>query len=146
MGNAASIGRAMRADLSKTIGGAMLRARRALSEATPVDTHHAESNWVLSIGTPYTDVDGARDYVSFVAQQEGDLAMEAYDVGKSPKVFLRDNVLYVLFLDRGSSPQAEPGFVAATFNEAANGVAHGRRGATRKLLKNLSRSAYLKGY
>lgn len=146
MANALAIGRALRANLSETISVAMIRARMAVSDATPVKTHHAESNWVLSVGSPYNGVDGSPYAVSYAAQQEGDQRIKRYDVGRDGKIYLRDNVIYMQFLNKGSSPQAEPGFVAEAFQRGADGVPYGRRGAARKLLRNMSRSAYLRTY
>lgn len=142
--NAAAIGREIRAELSRTIAETMTRAVMNLRETTPVDTGHARSNWVLSVGRPYTGVDGSRLAVSMAASDAGLALMARYDVGKNPRVFLRNNVEYITYLDEGWSPQAPPNFVAMAINDAANGVQRGRRGQVRKMLKGLARAAIVR--
>lgn len=146
MGNAASIGKAIRDDLSKTLRTVFTIAARSVINATPVDTEHDASNWVLSTGSPYTGVDGSRLAVSYAAQDAGFQKLAAYDVGRDGKIFLRNNVFYTQFLDRGWSQQAPAGFVAAAFFQGVRGAPYGRKGAARKMLKSLARAAYHRGH
>ena len=146
MGNAATIARELRADLSKTIRDVMLLAADNVTNATPVDTGNAANNWVLSTGSPFAGVDGSRESPSHVAQDEGIAKLQNYDVGRDGKVYLKNNVLYLQFLDAGHSQQADPGFVAAAFAGAARRAQHGRKRAAAKMLRNMSRTAYLKTY
>lgn len=146
MGNAASIGKAIRDDLSKTLRTVFSIAGQSVIDATPVDTEHDRSNWVLSVGSPYTGVDGSRIAVSYAAQKAGFQKLAAYDVGRDGKIFLRNNVFYTKFLDKGWSQQAPAGFVAAAFFQGVRGAPHGRKTSARKMLKGLARAAYQRGH
>jgi hypothetical protein len=144
MARASVIGAEIRARISSVVSETMLRARVAVAEATPVDTHHAESNWVLSTGAPYTGVDGSREAVSYAAQEAGDEAMKRYDVGRDGAVYLRNNVPYVKYLDEGWSQQAPAGFVADAIRGAGDAAPHGSRGAVRKMLRGMARAAIVR--
>jgi len=146
MGNAAQIGRELRAELSKTIRDVMLLAADNLMNATPVDTGHASSNWVLSLGSPYTGIDGSRQAVSTVEQDRGIDAVTGYDIGRDGPIYLRNNVLYLQFLDQGHSQQAPAGFVGQAFMAASRRAPHGRKTSTKKMLRSMARSAYVKTY
>ena len=143
MGNAASIGRELRAHLSKTMSDMMLKAADAVTNATPIKTSHAESNWILSVRSPYSRVDGSPRAVSHAAQDAGIQLIQRYDIGKhGPKIFLRNNVLYVQFLDKNSR---HAGFVAKALQSAAR-VARGRVQSARRVLRSMARSAYRQGF
>lgn len=146
MGNAASIGKAIRADLSRVLRDVMLLAADNVTNATPVDTTHAATNWVLSVKSPYMGIDGSRDAPSDAAQQAGIARLQTYDIGRDGRIFLRNNVLYLQWLDKGWSQQAPPGFVAAALLDATRRAPHGRKQATRRVLRAMARSAYRKGY
>jgi hypothetical protein len=146
MGNAASIGRELRADISRTLRDVMLLAADNVTNATPVDTTNAANNWILSTGSPYTGVDGSRLAPSHTAQDAGIKALQGYDVGRDGKIYLRNNVLYLQFLDQGHSQQAPAGFVAAAFQGAARRAPRGRKSAVKKMLTGMARKAYIKGF
>lgn len=146
MAGAAQIGRDIRADLSRVLRDVMLLAADAVTNATPVDTHHAESNWVLSTRQPYMGVDGSRSAVSWAAQNAGIAALQTYDIGRDGKIYLRNNVLYLEFLDQGWSQQAPAHFVAMAFQSAARRAPRGRKTAVRKMLRDMSRAAYIRNY
>jgi hypothetical protein len=100
--------------MAKHVANTMIMARQNVTAATPVDTGHAMSNWVLSVGSPFRGVDGSRDNVSFSAQASGDAAVRSYtgrDLANGRRIYLRNNVHYMVFLDEGWSPQAVAGFV-----------------------------------
>lgn len=88
-----------------------------LVDATPVDTGHARSNWVLSVGTPFTGVDGSKDAVSEAAQDAGRAAVSKYRLSQGP-VLLSNNVEYLAILNEGSSTQAPAGFVESAIEAA----------------------------
>lgn len=146
MGNAASIGREARAALSKMLRDVMLTAADAVTNSTPVDTTHAATNWILSVGRPFTGIDGSREAPSRVKQDEGIRAVQRYDVGRDGKIYLRNNVLYLEFLDRGWSQQAPPGFVAAAIMTALRRAPRGRKQSVQKMLRGIAKSAYRKNY
>ena len=145
MAKAKKIGEDIRAAISKTVSDVMLLAEANLTASTPVDTGHATSNWVLSVRAPFTGVDGSRSNVSFAAKAAGRAAVRAFDVGKHARVYLRNNVHYLQYLNRGSSPQAEAGFVARAMLAARRLAPYGRKGSVRKMLTAAARSAYKKG-
>lgn len=146
MGNAASIGKAIRADISATLSSVMLLAADNVTNSTPVDTTHAANNWVLSVGQPYMGVDGSREAPSHQAQDHGIELIKRYDVGRDGKIFLRNNVFYLEFLDRGHSQQAPAGFVAAALLGASRRAPRGRKQAARNMLRGMSKKAYIKNY
>lgn len=146
MASAAQIGKEIRAELSRVIRDSMLLAADNVTNATPVDTTHASTNWILSVGRPFMGIDGTREQPSSAAQEAGIARIETYDVGRDGPIYLRNNVLYVQFLDRGSSQQAPPGFVAAALLGASRRAPHGRKQSVKKMLRAMSRSAYLRTY
>lgn len=144
--NAKGIGADLRSKLSAICRDVMLAAADAVTNSTPVDTTHAANNWVLSVTRPWTGVDGSRVSPSHAAQDAGIEAVQNYEIGRDGKIFLRNNVLYLEFLDRGWSQQAPAGFVAAALQTAARRAPHGRKGAARKMLRGVARAAYIKNY
>ena len=144
MGNAASIGREIRADISKTLRDVCLLAADNLANATPVDTGHASTNWILSTGSPYNGIAGSRESVSVAEQEQGIADLQDYDVVRDGPIYLRNNVLYLKYLDAGWSQQADAGFVGASFQAAARRAPRGRKTAVRKMLRSMSREAYRK--
>lgn len=146
MGNAAAIGRELRAHLSKTIADSMITGTLSVIAATPVDTENAANNWMLTTGAPYEGVDGSRESPSSSVRDALIEKMRDYDVVRDGKVFLRNNVFYLQFLDDGWSQQAPAGFVALAFANGARRAAISRRPAVHKMMASMSRHAYLKGY
>lgn len=140
------IGQQIREDISRTLRDVMLLAADNVTNATPVDTQHAANNWVLSVGSPYMGIDGSRDAPSSAAQEAGITKINHYDVGRDGPIFLRNNVLYLQFLDKGWSQQAPAGFVATALMAAARRAPYGRKQSARKVLRAMSRAAYLKTY
>lgn len=146
MGAASKIGRELRAHLSKVTSDVMLTVTQNLINATPVATEHALSNWVPSVGAPYTQVDGSPDSVSYAAQDAGIARLKSYDAGRDGSVHVRNNVLYLPFLDRGSSPQASAGWVSRAILAGVSGAPGGRRAAVSRVLRNMARAAYLRTF
>jgi hypothetical protein len=143
--SAAQIGRDIRADLSATIATVMVAANHALVAANPVDTQHSANNWIISKGRPFPGVDGSRESPSDAAQQAGIAGASTYDIGRDGRLVLGNNVDYIEDLDGGSSPQAEPGWVARAFAEGVAAAPRGRRTAARRMLAGLAKRAYQKG-
>lgn len=120
--------------MAERLSMTMLLARMNVTAATPVDTNHAASNWVLSVGAPYTGVDGSREQVSTAAQDAGDARVRRYsgkDLKAGRRIYLRDNVFYMRFLNRGSSPQAPAGFIVKAIL-SKNATRHMPRGTKRQ--------------
>lgn len=145
MGTSSSIGRGIRDRISRVVRDTVLLAVERLRDATPVDTGHAMSNWVPSVGAPFTGIDGSRENVSFAAQQAGIRQVQRYDVGRDGQVFIRNNVPYLKYLDAGSSQQAPPNFVALALLSGSSLAPRGAKGRVTALLKRLARSAYNRG-
>lgn len=141
MGDAAFIGRAARRELSTVIKKVVGLALDNLVNSNPVDTEHSRSNWVVSVGRPYTGVDGSRESVSYAAQEHGRDVLANYDVGRDGPIFLRNNVHYEKYLDEGSSQQAPPGWVAMAILAAQRLAPQGRKGSVRRMLTAMARQA-----
>jgi hypothetical protein len=94
-----------------------LRSLELVSQQTPIDTGHAQSNWVLSVGAPYTQIDGSKDAVSTAAQQAGISRIKRYRIGEGA-IWLTNNVPYIVILNLGSSTQAPSAFVEKALNQA----------------------------
>lgn len=143
--SAAQIGREIREHLSAVLRDVMLGAADAVTAATPVDTGNAQNNWILSTGSPHAGVDGSRLSPSSAMQEQGIAKIQRYDVGRDGPIYLRNNVLYVQYLDQGRSSQAPAGFVARAFLSATSQAPFGRKQAARKMLRRMGRAAYLRG-
>lgn len=146
MGSAAAIGKEIREELSRVLSSVMILAQDNLRNSTPVDTTHASNNWILTVGQPYSGVDGSRVSPSTAVQDAGIKRMDTYDIGKDGPIYIRNNVLYLQFLNRGHSQQAPAGFVAIAMQAATRRAPHGRKMAVRKMLRNMAKAAYLRTY
>lgn len=89
-----------------------LEVTAELVSANPVDTGWSRANWIPSVGAPVTTPAGSRDSVSGVAQQVGMAQVATYTWGQG-NVFIANCVPYIVFLNRGHSPQAPAGYVEA---------------------------------
>ncbi len=87
-----------------------------LVEATPVDTGFAESQWVMSKGSPINGVVGSPDVVSRSAQEAGRAHVVGYKL-QDGQVWNVNNAEYIEILDGGSSEQAPSGFVRIAINK-----------------------------
>lgn len=141
----ASIGQGIRDRISSTVRDVMLLAFERVRSATPVDTGHVMSNWVLSAGKPYQGVDGTREAVSFGAQTAGVREMQRYDVGRDGQAYLRNNVSYLPYLDAGHSQQAPPNFVALAIQGGVSLAPRGMKTRVSNLLRRVARDAYQRG-
>lgn len=141
-GSVAAVGRDMRRALSEMLAGVMTAAAEAVTDATPVDTGHAQSMWVLSTGSPFVGVEGSRENVSYAAQVYGLEQMAKYDVGRDGRIYLTNNVEYMTDLAEGSSPQQpEPGWITKALLTASSKAPKGRRAVVRKALRAMGKSA-----
>jgi hypothetical protein len=141
----AKIGRAMREKLSQMLSDVMIAAADSVTRATPVDTGHAMSNWILSTGSPYAGIAGSRESVSFSEQAAGVAKIQRYDIGRDGKIYLKNNVDYMRFLAGGSSQQATRGWITIALQQGARLAPRGSKGRVRTLLRAMSKQAYRKG-
>lgn len=146
------VGDAARAKLANAMGLTMVMAIDRLSNATPVDTSHASTNWIGSVGKPWTGVAGSRESPTRAAQLAGRERVRAYsaaDIKAGRQIYIRNNVFYLKWLNRGHSKQAPARFVElALQGKGSNAMRHmpkGTRRATRKMLAKMSRTAYKRG-
>jgi hypothetical protein len=102
--------RKLRGATSASVRRLVRHTTARLIDATPVDTGHARANWVPSVGSPYTGIDGSKESVSTAAQTAGLARLASYRLEQG-QVFLSNNVPYLAILDQGSSAQAPAGFV-----------------------------------
>lgn len=128
----AKIGREARKALSKMLSDVMLTAADAVESASPIQTGHLLSNFVLSTGSPYRGVDGSPENVSHAAQDAGRAKVLAYDVGRDGRIHLANNVEYL---------KHQPPFVAEAMMTAVRMAPHGRKTAVRKALKSIAKAA-----
>lgn len=96
--------------------------RSAPPVGTPVDIGWARANWVPSIGSPAILADKRNpelnDVVARASEQaSGRERLLAYKLANGP-VFNTNNVVYIVPLNEGHSPQSPPGFVQAALEKA----------------------------
>ena len=148
MASARDVAKALRDGIAKSIRDTMLLARQNVTNATPVDTGHAASNWVLSISRPYSEVCGSREAVSTSAQDVGDAAIREYSGGDlRSKIYLRNNVPYMVYLDNGWSQQAPLNFIARALSGTgvARNMPAGTRRAAKTMLRGLAQASIRRG-
>lgn len=94
-----------------------------IKRKTPVDTGHAQNNWIVTIGGPDTTdktsaapIGGATSPDVFASANAAILASYPDD-GTFPVIYLQNNLPYILALEYGHSAQAPAGMVAMTVAE-----------------------------
>lgn len=103
-----------------------LRVTANLIEDTPVDTGWASSNWVPSIGVPFTSIAGSKDGSKVTLDRSPSERGKAdvvanYTLDKGA-IYISNNVPYIKFLNEGSSAQAPALFVEAAVERALKQV------------------------
>lgn len=97
--------------------------KRAPGEGgTPVDTGWARANWIPRIGEPFRGTTGTREQAEDgnVSESDGNAGLTSllgYRIERG-RVFISNNVPYIVRLNEGSSMQAPSGFVQAAIQEA----------------------------
>lgn len=115
-----AIGNALSAQVAKATKTLILEIDANLRAApsaggTPVDTGHARSNWIPSIGAPATDVVTSEDAGPHDA---GVAAVLAFKLGQGA-LYESNNAPYITALDLGHSHQAPAGFVESAVDRAS---------------------------
>lgn len=91
-----------------------------LTVATPVATGWARSNWLPSVGVPFSSPLGSKSSVdSSFASSAAAALLATYRLSQGP-VFIANNVPYIGALNNGSSRQAPSGFVERAVEKAAS--------------------------
>lgn len=98
-------------------------ATEELVAATPVDTRHCQSNWLITTGSPTTEVVGSRKAVSFAGLIVGYARALHYRITDGA-LWTSNNVFYLESLKDGSSPQQpSPGWIDKTLDKAMHKIA-----------------------
>lgn len=90
-----------------------------LIETTPVDTGWARANWIPGLNPPGTEPLGKPDAIgpASAAQAQGTAAVAAYTLQQG-RIFISNNVPYILILNDGHSNQAPAGFIQRAIEKA----------------------------
>ena len=102
-----------------------IRTTKALREVTPRDTGHARSNWIPTIGVPFSGVAGSKESVEFTTQESA-LARVAATGARSliaNGLSITNNVPYIEALANGSSSQQrDPGWIEREVVQVIRGI------------------------
>jgi hypothetical protein len=120
-------------NVDRVIREVALIADRELVLQTPVDTGRARSNWIVTIGSPATEVippyspgskgsSGSENANAAIAQ--GSLVIAQRRSGED--ISISNNVPYIGLLNQGSSAQAPAQFVQAAVQRAVVAVRKAR--------------------
>lgn len=149
---AKDIAEAMREKFASALGLTMSMTIDRLANSTPVDTTHASTNWIGSVGKPFGGVVGSRENPTRAAQDAGRDRVRNYsarDFKLGREIYIRNNVFYLKFLNRGWSQQAPAEFVEkairGTGSNALRHIPRGFRRGVRKMLGKIARGAYKRG-
>lgn len=132
----AVIAREMRQALSDTLKNVMLTAADAVEASCPVDTGHLVSNFILSVGSPHSGVEGSRENVSYAAQDAGREKVLAYDVGRDGKIYYTNDVEYLKY---------QTPFVTQALMTGVAAAPRGSKTRARAALKALTRASFKRG-
>lgn len=104
--------------VEKKVKAVTLNATANLIEDTPRKTGWARANYVPSIGKASTATAGTREKVSTAMQEAGIASVvTGYKLSRG-RVFISNNVPYLIFLNDGSSQQAPAMFIQAALARA----------------------------
>ena len=95
-----------------------------LVKTTPIDIGWARANWVPSVGAPVVkDLEGAdRNVAAAAAEQSAGFAQVAGYRLEQGRIFISNNVPYILRLNDGYSRKAPAGFVQAAIRKGISAV------------------------
>lgn len=101
----------------KGIRQAAIAADQAAIFATPVDTGYVRSRWIVSLGAPITEVDGAtvrsidigEEIAAAISASQG--LKEIRKWRGQGSIFINNPVHYAFYLENGSSEQAPQGML-----------------------------------
>ena len=93
-----------------------------LVKTTPIDLGWARANWVPSVGAPVVkDLEGADRNVAAAEQSAGFAQVAGYRLEQG-RIFISNNVPYILRLNDGYSRKAPAGFVQAAIRKGISAV------------------------
>ncbi len=102
----------MRAYVAQACKDLAIEILAELVAATPIKTGHAAMNWVVSIGSPFTD-----EVWTAGPQRTGAREVLRYKFGDGT-IYISNNAPYISDLNNGTSQQAPPLFVEACVDRA----------------------------
>ncbi len=122
MGNAKQVSKELSAFVEKLVVKLSSETTRELTKKTPRDTGFAESNWIPQIGSFNAAPVGTKISVGLAvdAQKKSLSLLSRYKLPK--KVFIVNNVSYIVDLNEGTSTQAPSGFVQNAIAKAIKSV------------------------
>ena len=112
--------RALNRELKRAVERTVIIVSREVNaelvNVTPLDTGHAYSNWVASIGAPWKDVAGTyeaatRGDIDLGPQSSGFISVSTAYTLQRGAIYITNNVPYISLLNTGWSDQAPSGFV-----------------------------------
>jgi hypothetical protein len=114
-------------DVERGMKGLMLEItanlRRAASEGgTPVDTGFARANWIPEVGKSHEGTAGTREEaeagtLDTSMHKKGLGSLLSYKLIRG-RIYITNNVHYIVLLNEGSSAQAPAGFVQSAIERA----------------------------
>lgn len=104
--------------IDKDIGKTAINTLNFLIADTPKKTGHAASNWIASVGKPFTRVVGSPSNVNKSYQSASRARLGQYR-SKSGEIYISNNVDYINDLNAGYSRKARAGFVEAALARGA---------------------------
>lgn len=100
--------------VSQTVRALGLQALAGIVNATPVDTGRARGNWQATFDRPADDFFlGKFDKSGQQAISQGSIKIDQHTGYR--RVFITNNLPYILMLEDGSSKRAPDGMVAVTY-------------------------------
>lgn len=106
----------LRAIIERACKMLAIQIDKELRRLTPIDTHHAQVNWVPSVGSPH-----AVEVETSAAHDAGIAAVLAYKIGQGT-LYIQNNTPYIRLLNEGWSDQAPAMFVEIAIIRAMNTV------------------------
>ncbi len=101
-----------------------LIADQRIVQASPVDTGLFKNNWLMSIGSPSTEIVKDEDFSGSKAIEQARTVVMSYPLDSLPDLWLVNNLPYAARLNDGWSEQAPSKFVE---REIAKAVASSGR-------------------
>ena len=126
--------KAIGASLRGWVAGQMVRLvvnlDAELRVRTPYDTGWARANWIWSVGVPALATFGSRAAVS-VQTSVAAVISAILAAARTGKIYVSNNVPYIVDLDEGSSQQAPRGFVRMAVRTAVASARYAAQTASR---------------
>jgi hypothetical protein len=93
-----------------------------ISVDTPVLTGFARASWLMSVGSPATEVAGSAEKVDQNVGGSSLSSLSNWTLASGQSIFITNNVPYINRLNQGHSKQAPKGFVEKAIKETVRSV------------------------